>query len=184
MPIGIVEALCKRGLGVSVSYVMAPNFESRASRLLIRHSSGLLVAFIAFGFGSWFSGASSWVGFNLGARGAVLIAVAQASAWVGCVAAVLGLVAWVWRRHRRGLTDVPAWAVLAAFLVLPLGNIFWAIFVDAIAYHYGRDIVRPAFDNAIMYIVLGGLPPMAIAMPLLLSRLSRLHPATTAGQAT
>jgi hypothetical protein len=51
-----------------------------------------------------------------------------------------------------------------------VGSIFWAIFVDAIAYHHGRDVVRPAFDYAVMFLVLGGLPPLA-------------HPRTTGGPA-
>src|SRR5688572_7015474 len=108
-----------------------------------RWASGLLVMFVASGFGAWFSGAASWAGFYLGARGPTLTGLAQATAGIGFTLAVGLTLAWYWRRCRRGATDIPPWAVLAACLALPAGNIFWAIFVDAIAYHYGQDIVRP-----------------------------------------
>ena len=134
-------------------------------------ASGLLVAFFAFGFGSWLSGAASWVGFYAGARGQTLIAVAQVTAAAGFALGIVMTLTWYWRRCRRGDDDISPWAALAACLVLPMGNIFWAIFVDAIAYHYGQDVVRPAFDYAIMYVVLGGVPPLAIGVPWLLSRL-------------
>jgi hypothetical protein len=71
------------------------------------------------------------------------------------------------------VTHIPVRVVPTAFLILPLGNIFWAIFVDAIAWHYGQDIVRPAFDYTIMYVVLGCVVPLTIATPLLLSCLQR-----------
>ena len=144
-----------------------------STQSLIRLSSGILVTFVAFGFGSWFSGLVSWIAFYAGARADTLTAVAQTSAVIGFALAVLAAVAWIWRRHTRGLTQIPLRVVPAAFLILPLGNIFWAIFVDAIAYHYGQDIVRPAFDYAIMYLVLGSVAPLTIATPLLLSYLQR-----------
>lgn len=144
---------------------------------VIRLASGLLVTFVAFGFASWFSGAASWAGFYLGARGQTLTGLAQATAAVGFGLAVVMTLAWYRRRCRRGAADIPPRAVLAACLVLPLGNIFWAIFVDAIAYHYGQDIVRPAFDYAIMYLVLGGLPTLALGVPWLVFRLRRHAPA-------
>jgi hypothetical protein len=84
--------------------------------------------------------------------------------------------AWYRRRCGRGATDIPAWAVLTACLALPAGTICWAIFVDAVAYHYGEDIVRPAVDFALMYLVLGGLPPLALGVPWLLWRLRRAAP--------
>src|SRR4051812_16400223 len=132
----------------------------RSPQGVIRLASGLLVTFVAFGFASWFSGAASWAGFYLGARGQTLTGLAQGTAAVGFVLAVVATLAWYRRRCRQGATDIPPRSVLAACLVLPLGNIFWSIFVDAIAYHYSQDIVRPAFDYAIMYLVLGGLPPL------------------------
>jgi hypothetical protein len=139
-------------------------------------ASGLLVTFVAFGFGSWFSGAASWAGFYLGARGRTLAGLAQVTAAVGFALGVALALAWYWRRCRRGSTHVPARAVLAAFLVLPLGNIFWAVFTDAVAYHYGQDIIRPAFDYAVMYLVLGGLPPLTLGVPWLMLRLRRGAP--------
>jgi hypothetical protein len=143
---------------------------------IMRLASGLLVIFFAFGFGSWFSGAASWVGFYLGARGRRLIAVAQVTTWAGFVLGVVMTLAWYWRRCRRGEADISPWAALTACLALPIGSVFWAIFVDAIAYHYGQDIVRPAFDYAIMYIVLGGVLPLTIGVPWLVSRLRRGAP--------
>jgi hypothetical protein len=148
---------------------------------IVALGSGLLVAFVAFGFASWLSGAASWIGFYLDARGETLAGLAQATAWIGFAAAVVATLAWYWRRCLRGATGIPVRAAVAACLVLPVGNIFWAIFVDAIAYHYGQDIVRPAFDHAIMYVVLGGLPPLAVGVPYLLLRLRRRHPARTGG---
>jgi hypothetical protein len=136
-------------------------------------ASGLLVTFVAFGFGSWFSAAASSVGFYLGARGATLIALARVSTCVGFALAVVVTLAWYGRRCRRGATDISGRAVLAACLILPIGNICWAIFVDAVAYHYGQDIVRPAFDYTIMYLVLGGLLPLAVGVPWLVSRMRR-----------
>lgn len=159
--------------------------QRRSLQAIVAPASGLLVMFVAFGFGAWFSGATSWVGFYLGARGRTLAGLAQVTTYIGFAIAVLVTLAWYWRRCRRGAADIPPRVVLAACLILPLGNIFWAIFVDAIAYHYGRDVVRPAFDHAVMYLVLGGLPPLALGVPWLALRLRR-HPRTTgapAGQA-
>ena len=140
---------------------------------IVALASGLLVMFVAFGFGAWFSGAASWVGFYLGARGPTLAGLAQVATCVGFVTAVVVTLAWYGRRCRRGAVDVPPRAVLAACLILPAGSIFWAIFVDAIAYHYGRDIVRPAFDDVVMFLVLGGLPPLVLGVPWLVSHLRR-----------
>jgi hypothetical protein len=67
--------------------------------------------------------------------------------------------------------------------VLPLGNISWSIFTDAIAYHYGQDIARPVYDYAIRYLVLGGLLPLTLGVPWLALRLRRGAPAPTAGNA-
>ena len=135
----------------------------------VRWASGLLVMFAAIGFGAWFSGAASWAGFYLGARGRALTTLAQATAVIGFALGVFLALAWYRRRCRRGSTAVPARAVLTACAILPAGNIFWAIFVDAIAYHYGQDIVRPAFDTAIMYVILGGLLPLSVGVPWLVS---------------
>ena len=154
--------------------VDAPAPRRRGSlQAIVAPASGLLVMFVAFGFGAWFSGAASWVGFYLGARGRTLAGLAQVTTCVGFAAAVVAALAWYGRRCRRGATDVPPRAVLAACLTLPIGSIFWAVFVDAIAYHHGRDVVRPAFDHAVMFLVLGGLPPLALGVPLLVSRLRR-----------
>ena len=136
-------------------------------------ASGLLVAFFAFGFGSWFSGAASWVGFYLGAREGALIRLAQVTAVAGFAIGIMITLAWYWRRCRRGEVAISPRAALIACLVLPLGNISWAIFVDAIAYHHGQDLVRPAFDNAIMYVVLGAIVPLALGVPWLISLLRR-----------
>jgi hypothetical protein len=164
--------------------VDAPTLRQRRSlQAVAAPASGLLVMFVAFGFGAWFSGAASWVGFYLGARGRTLAGLAQATACVGFAIAVVVTLAWYWRRCRRGASDIPPRAVLAACLTLPMGSIFWAIFVDAIAYHHGRDVVRPAFDYAVMFLVLGGLPPLALGVPLLVLRLRRRHPRTTGGPA-
>jgi hypothetical protein len=140
---------------------------------LIRVLSGLLVLFVAFGAGSWFSGLCSWIGFYLGARATALTAVAQHSAVIGFGAAVAGCLVWHRARIARGRRDLPFWTAPAAALALLLGNIFWAVFVDAIAWHYGSDIVRPAFDHAIMYLVLGATLPMAVMIPWLLTRMER-----------
>jgi hypothetical protein len=136
-------------------------------------ASGLLVTFAAIGFASWFSGAASWVGFYLGARAATLTGVAQVTTCVGFAAAVVATLAWYGRQCRRGMTDISPRAALAAALVLPAGNICWAIFVDAIAYRYGRDIVRPAFDFTMMYLVLGAVLPLAVGVPWIVTRLRR-----------
>jgi hypothetical protein len=149
--------------------------QARSTHRILALASGLLVTFAAFGFGSWFSGAASWISFYLGAREQTLTGVAQATAGIGFVVAVIAILAWYRRRCRRGAAEISLPIVLAACLVLPLGNIFWAIFVDAIAYHYGQDIVRPAFDYAIMYVVLGGLLPLAVGVPWLVLRLRRRY---------
>ena len=140
---------------------------------VIRLASGLLVLFAAFGFGSWLSGAASWAGFYLGARGRTLTGLAQVSVGVGFALGVVITLTWYARRCRRGETDIPPGAALLACLILPAGNIFWAIFVDAVAYHYGQDIVRPAFDYAVMYLVLGGVLPLALGVPWLVVHLRR-----------
>ena len=155
----------------------------RSLQAIVAPASGLLAMFVAFGFGAWFSGAASWVGFYLGARGATLAGLAQVTACIGFAVAVVVTLAWYWRRCRRGASDIPPRAVLAACLTLPVGSIFWAIFVDATAYHHGRDVVRPAFDHAVMFLVLGGLPPLALGVPLLVSHLRRRHPQLTGGPA-
>lgn len=143
---------------------------------LIWIASGLLLLFIAVGFGSWFSGLASWVGFYLGARGRALTGLAQVASGVGFAAAVVVTLAWYARRCRQGVTHIPPRAALAACLALPAGNICWAIFADAVAYHYGQDIVRPAFDYAITYLVLGGLLPLTLGVPWLVFRLRRRAP--------
>ena len=153
----------------------AESSQPRSTQRIIVLASGLLVMFIAFGFGSWFSGAASWIGFYLGARGQALIAVSQVSACIGFAAAVVLALAWYRRRCRHGVTEDSIPIVLAACLFLPIGNILWAIFVDAIAWHYGEDIVRPAFDYAIMYLILGGLLPLTIGVPWAMSRMRRRH---------
>lgn len=140
---------------------------------LVTLASGLLVCFVGFGLGSWFSGVTSWIGFYLGARGDVLVGVAQTAACVGFVLASVVTLLVYRRRCRRRLTEIALRHVLAAFLILPVGNICWAIFVDAIAYHYGQDIVRPAFDLAIMYCVLAGVPLLTVGVPLLVIRWQR-----------
>ena len=157
--------------------------QRRSLQAIVAPASGLLVMFVAFGFGAWFSGAASWVGFYLGARGRTLAGLAQVTTCVGFATAIVATLAWYWRRCRRGASDIPPRAVLAACLILPTGSIFWAIFVDAIAYHHGRDVVRPAFDYAVMFLVLGGLPPLALGVPLLVLRLRRRHPRTAGGPA-
>ena len=136
-----------------------------AAHRIIALASGLLVTFVALGVGSWFSGAASWVSFYLGAREQTLTGVAQATACIGFAIAVVVTLLWYRRRCRRGAIEITLPIVLAAFLILPTGNVFWAIFVDAIAYHYGQDIVRPAFDYAIMYVVLVGVLPLAVGVP-------------------
>lgn len=140
---------------------------------LLRGISGVLVLFVAFGGASWFSGLCSWVGFYLGARERTLTAVAQCSAAVGFVASVAVCLAWYRARVARGRHDLPFWTAPGASLALLLGNICWAIFVDATAWHYGRDIVRPAFDYAMMYLVLGATLPMAVLVPWWLARVER-----------
>ncbi len=157
--------------------------QRRSLQAVAASASGVLVTFAAIGFAAWLSGAASWVGFYLGARGRTLAGLAQVTTCIGFAIAVVVTLAWYWRRCRRGASDVPPRAVLAACLILPMGSIFWAIFVDAIAYHYGRDVVRPAFDYAVMFLVLGGLPPLALGVPLLVLRLRRHHPRTTGGPA-
>ena len=158
-------------------------FQHRSLQAIAALASGLLVMFVAFGFGAWFSGAASWVGFYLGARGRTLAGLAQVTTCIGFAMAVVVTLAWYRGRCRRGAADIPPRAVLAACLILPIGSIFWAIFVDAIAYHHGRDIVRPAFDHTVMYLVLGGLPPLALGVPWLVLYLRRRHPRTTGGPA-
>ena len=129
-----------------VVYAPAPG-QRRSLQPIVALASGVLVMFVAFGFGAWLSGAASWVGFYLGARGRTLGGLAQVTTCIGFAIAVVVTLAWYWRRCRRGASDSPPQAVLAACLILPMGSIFWAVFVDAIAYHSGRDVVRPAFDH-------------------------------------
>ena len=155
--------------------------QRRSLQAMIALGSGVLVMFVAFGFAAWFSGAASWVGFYLGARGRTLAGMAQVTTCIGFAIAVIVTLGWYWRRCRRGLSDIPPRAVLAACLILPVGSISWAIFVDAIAYHHGRDVVRPAFDYAVMFLVLGGLPPLALGVPLLVLCLRRRHPRAMGG---
>lgn len=142
---------------------------------LLRLASGLLLLFAAVGFAAWLSGAASWVAFYCGARGRTLTHIAQLTLVIGFALAVFTAFAWHVRRCHRGRTTIPARAVLVACLTLTLGNIFWAIFVDAIAWHYGDDIVRPAFDTALMYLVLGAVLPLTLGTPPLLSHLARRH---------
>jgi hypothetical protein len=145
-----------------------------------RPASGVLVGFAAFGFAGWFSGLASWIAFYLGFRAGGLALVAQATAVAGFLLGAAGAVAWYARRCRRSEpAGVPPRVALAACLALPLGGICWAVFVDAIAWRYGQDVVRPAFDNAILYPVLVGLPLLAVAVPALASRLVRPLPGTT-----
>jgi hypothetical protein len=151
----------------------------RSLQGIVLLASGLLVMFVAFGFGSWFSGAASWVGFYLGARGRTLVGLAQVATCIGFATAIVVALMWYRRRCQRGAADIPLRAVLAACLILPIGSIFWAIFVDAIAYHYGQDIVRPAFDYAIMYLALGAMMPLALGVPWLVVFLRRRHLRTT-----
>ncbi|HZN67125.1 MAG TPA: hypothetical protein VFB66_17685 [Tepidisphaeraceae bacterium] len=148
---------------------------------IVALASGLLVIFAAFGFGAWFSGLASWVGFYLGARGRTLTGLAQWTACVGFALAVVVTLTWYARRCRRGATDISLRTVLVACLVLPVGNICWAIFADAIAYHYGQDVVRPAFDLAVMYLMLGGLLPLAVGVPWQVMRLQRRYAPRAAG---
>lgn len=157
--------------------------QRRSLQGIVALASGVLVMFVAFGFGAWFSGAASWIGFYLGARGRTLAGLAQVTTCIGFAIAIVVTLAWYWRRCQRGASDIPPRAVLAACLTLPVGSIFWAIFVDATAYHHGRDVVRPAFDYAVMFLVLGGLPPLALGVPLLVLHLRRRHPRTTSGPA-
>jgi hypothetical protein len=152
---------------------VAVSAPSDSAQRLIALASGLLVMFVAFGFASWFSGAASWIGFYLGARGRTLAGLAQVTTCIGFAGAVVVTLIRYWRQCRRGASQISARAVLAACLILPLGSIFWAIFVDAIAYHYGQDIVRPAFDYAVMHLVLGGLLPLALGVPWLVFNLRR-----------
>lgn len=147
--------------------------EPRSRQALLTLLSGLVVAFVAFGVGSWFSGVASWVGFYLGARDQTLIGVAQGAACIGFAGAVAIALIWYRNRCRRGAAEIPLRMALGACLVLPIGNISWAIFVDAIAWHYGQDIVRPAFDMAIMYLILGGIVPLSIGVPWMVTRLRR-----------
>jgi hypothetical protein len=127
----------------------------------------VLVGLVAFGFAAWLSGAAAWIAFYAGARGGVLAGVAQAAVVVGFLTAAIGATAWYACRCRRGEPGVPPRLALAACLALPLGGICWAVFVDATAWHYGQDVVRPAFDNAVLYPVLVGLPVLAVGVPLL-----------------
>jgi hypothetical protein len=145
----------------------------RSAQPLFTLVSGLLVAFAAFGFAAWFSGAASWIAFYLGARGRILTTTAQATAATGFTLAVVAILTAYRRRCRRGQTDIPPKAALAACLALFFGNVFWAVFTDATAYHYGEDLVRPAFDIALMYLVLGGVPPLAVGIPLFILHLRR-----------
>lgn len=145
--------------------VTSPTTRRSSGSRVVHAASGLLVLFAAVGAGAWLSGAASWAAFYLGARGSTLTGVAQATAAAGFALTIVLTIEWYRRRCRRGEADVPARAVLAACVVLAAGNIFWAIFVDAVAYHYGQDIVRPAFDYVIMYLILGGVLPLFIGVP-------------------
>ena len=136
-------------------------------------ASGLLVAFFAFGCAAVVSGAAAWAGFYLGARHDALAALAQATAVAGFAAGAGLPLALYARRCRRGATDVPGRAILAACLALPAGNLSWAVLVDATAWHHGVDVVRPAFDVTIMYLILGGLPVLTLGVPWALARLKR-----------
>lgn len=135
--------------------------------------SGLLLLFFTFGIASWFSGAVCWLGFYLGARGEALASLAKTTTVVGFALGIAGTVAWYVRRYRSGEAAITPKAALLACLVLPMGNIFWAIFVDATAWHHGKDVVRPAFDYAMMFLVLGSVPPLALIVPCLVFHLRR-----------
>ena len=79
---------------------LAPR-QRRSLQAVVALASGLLVMFVAFGFGAWFSGAASWVGFYLGARGRMLAGLAQVTTCVGFAIAVVVTLAWYWRRFRN-----------------------------------------------------------------------------------
>lgn len=132
---------------------------------LLRLTSGVLVLFMAFGVASWTCGWACWIGFYLGARGAALINLTNAATTLGFVACIAGVMGWYAARCRRGMREISWRMVLAACLTLPVGNICWAIFVDATAWHYGRDLVRPAFDHAIMYILFASTVPLMVGVP-------------------
>ena len=137
---------------------------------LLRMVSGLVVTFFAFGFASWLCGAVCWLAFYAGARGANLSIVARIATVVGFIAGAVAPLVGYRRRCLRGKGDIPPLAALAACASLPVGGIFWAVFVDAIAWHHGRDVVRPAFDFAIMYVLLISVLPLAIGMPWVMKR--------------
>ena len=140
---------------------------------LMRLLSGVLVLFVAFGTASWclrvvFVGCVlRWRARRDADRHG------ECAAVVGFIAAVGGCLAWYRIRVARGRPDLPFFAAPGASLALLLGNICWAVFVDATAWHYGSDIVRPAFDRAMMYLVLGATVPMAALIPWLLTRIER-----------
>ena len=152
--------------------LLLPRDRHRGQRLMCL-ASGVFVLFIATGVGSWVSGAASWVGFYAGARGQTLMTLSQVTMAIGFALGTALPLAWYGRRCRRGDADIPRWAALSACLALPVGSICWAIFVDATAWHYGRDIVRPAFDHALMYLVLGGVVPVTFGVPCLVFALRR-----------
>lgn len=132
---------------------------------LLTWISGLMVTFFAFGVAGAFCGAACWLGFYLGARGRTMITLAHVTTVVGFASGVAMAVGWYWRRCRSGNVAITPRAALVACLTLPIGSIVWAVLVDATAWHAREDIVRPAFDYAMMFLVLGAVLPMALAVP-------------------
>jgi hypothetical protein len=150
-----------------------PSGNSRPISDRLQWASGVLALFQATGGGFFLSGLCAWIAEGIGLRGKVLIAIANGSLYLGFVAAVGIFIGWFAARCRRGDVYLSRRFILLGLLALPAGAISWAIFVDAIAWHLRRDIVRPAVDMAMMYLVLATVMPMAVGIPFVLSRVRR-----------
>jgi hypothetical protein len=151
----------------------APVFHVPPRANSLHWASGLLTLFLAIGCGFFVSGLCAWIAEGIGLRGKMLIAIADGSLYVGFAASVAIFIGWFIARCRRGDIHLPRRYILLGLLALPIGAISWAIFIDAIAWHLRKDIVRPAVDMAMMYLVLTAVAPMTVGIPLILSCLRR-----------
>ncbi|HVK07301.1 MAG TPA: hypothetical protein VM597_00855 [Gemmataceae bacterium] len=143
--------------------------------------TGVMALLFAAACGSALSGAATAVSAGVGVREEAIAAIAVVTLVVGFAAAlVVGL------RDLAGLArrDEPSlplrWAV-GSMAALCVAGPFWNLGVVHIQEPIsGSDSVRIAFDNVLYGLVLTLAPPLALGVPLMLTRrrrLARLGPA-------